>query len=326
MIRRSFILLIVMALPLFSGSSDAARRALQKKDVTILITDSGLGGLSVAADLEQVLRMSQQFRSATIVFGNALPGGTGYNDMPNDEAKAKVFSEALTGMVQKYHPDVILIACNTLSVVYGRTAFSKTTTIPVVGIVELAVAMLTDSLKRDDHSVALLFGTETTIGSRAHHDQLVKAGIPESRIITQACPKLESEIQTDPSSDMVRTYIDWYVGEAAGALPSGRSTVYAGMVCTHYGYSAGIFTEALTKAGVEKPVIVNPNSAMPGSVLPKKMETFPNASVTVSVVSRAPISEEERTSIAALLRTTSPKTASALEQYRLMPDLFRMPQ
>ena len=59
--------------------ADVAR---QKPDVTIVVTDSGLGGLSVAADLAARLPASGIVRSARIVFVNAEPDvGLGYNDM-----------------------------------------------------------------------------------------------------------------------------------------------------------------------------------------------------------------------------------------------------
>jgi len=50
--------------------ADVAR---QRSDVTILVTDSGLGGLSVAADLAARLPASGIVRSARIVFVNAEP-------------------------------------------------------------------------------------------------------------------------------------------------------------------------------------------------------------------------------------------------------------
>ncbi len=319
---RILLIAFVLANLLVAGSNDSAQKVLRKEEVTILITDSGLGGLSVGADFERILRDSKQFKKVNIVFCNALPGEIGYNDMKDVNEKAKVFSDALSGMVQWYHPDVIVIACNTLSVVYEQTKFSKTTNIPVVGIVDLAVDILNKKLSVDNHSVAILFGTETTIGSNAHKNKLLVRGFSSSRIITQACPKLESEIQTDPSSDMVRTYIDWYVGEAATAVPSNATTVYASMVCTHYGYSADVFLETLIKAGIKNPIVINPNNAMAAVVLPKKEKSFSDSEVNVIVVSRASISEEEINSIAALLKKVSEPTAIALEHYIHKKDLF----
>jgi glutamate racemase len=305
-----------------AGDTITPQEALAKESVKILITDSGLGGLSVAADFEKRLQSSRQFKRAEIIFANALPGGSGYNDMKSVDEKARVFSDALFGMVQWYRPDVIVIACNTLSVVYPLTEFSRSSSVPVVGIVEIATAMFAERLKSDATSSVIIFGTETTIESGAHKEQLVSRSIDASRIVTQACPKLESEIQTDPTGDMVTTYIDWYVEEAAESLPKRGGTVYAGLCCTHYGYSQEQFAASLEHAGVRNAVIINPNNAMAEAVLPQKQKQYDTSEISVQVVSRAEISEEEISAIAALIRKDSEKTAAALEQYLLKRDLF----
>jgi glutamate racemase len=305
-----------------AGDTITPQEALAKESVKILITDSGLGGLSVAADFEKRLQSSRQFKRAEIIFANALPGGSGYNDMKSVDEKARVFSDALFGMVQWYRPDVIVIACNTLSVVYPLTEFSRSSSVPVVGIVEIATAMFAERLKNDATSSVIIFGTETTIESGAHKEQLVSRSIDASRIVTQACPKLESEIQTDPAGDMVTTYIDWYVEEAAESLPKRGGTVYAGLCCTHYGYSQEQFAASLEYAGVRNAVIINPNNAMAEAVLPQKQKQYDASEISVQVVSRAEISVEEISAIAALIRKDSEKTAAALEQYLLKRDLF----
>jgi hypothetical protein len=43
----------------------------EKEDITIVVTDSGLGGLSVAADVTERLKDSGIFRSARIIFFNS---------------------------------------------------------------------------------------------------------------------------------------------------------------------------------------------------------------------------------------------------------------
>lgn len=305
-----------------AGNRTTPQTALSKESVKILITDSGLGGLSVAADFERRLQSSRQYKHAEIIFANALPGGSGYNDMKNVEEKARVFSDALSGMVSWYQPDVIVIACNTLSVVYPFTEFSRSSSVPVIGIVEIATDIFADRLRNDPGSSLIIFGTETTIESGAHKEQLLSRSFEASRIVTQACPKLESEIQADPASDMVATYIDWYVEEAVASLPKHNETVYAGLCCTHYGYSQEQFTASLAQTGVRSAVIINPNSAMAPAVLPPKQKEYSSAEVSVQVVSRAEISEEEIRAIASLIRNYSKQTAEALERYQLKRDLF----
>src|ERR1017187_2696526 len=115
--------------------ADVARK---KPDVTIVVTDSGLGGLSVAADLAARLPASGIVRSARIVFVNAEPDGAfRSHDMKHEADKVRVFDGVLAVVEARYKPDLILIACNTLSVVYPGTAHAKRGGIETVEIVGL---------------------------------------------------------------------------------------------------------------------------------------------------------------------------------------------
>src|SRR5512136_624733 len=97
----------------------------------IVITDSGLGGLSICTDLERRLRASQAGRKIDLIYVNAWPdAGYGYNDLPNPAARAAVLDKALAAMMG-FRPGLILIACNTLSVLYELTAFAKPAPVPV---------------------------------------------------------------------------------------------------------------------------------------------------------------------------------------------------
>lgn len=71
-------------------------------------------------------------------------------------------------MEEKYVPDLILIACNTLSVVYPHTEFSKNTKTKVLGIVEFGVEQVLEELKKNPDYDVIITGTNTTIESRDH--------------------------------------------------------------------------------------------------------------------------------------------------------------
>jgi len=67
----------VLAVASCGGPADDRESRLEdvlaeRTDVAIVVTDSGLGGLSVAADLAARLPESGVFRNARIVFYNAL--------------------------------------------------------------------------------------------------------------------------------------------------------------------------------------------------------------------------------------------------------------
>ena len=76
-------------------------------DARLVVTDSGLGGLSICAALERRLRLDGG-RRVRITYVNAWPfEGRGYNDLPDIAARAAVFDRALDPdglVVARSHP------------------------------------------------------------------------------------------------------------------------------------------------------------------------------------------------------------------------------
>ena len=150
--------------------------------LTIVITDSGLGGLSVVADAARKLQEHRGFGHVEIVFYNALfsPEG-GYNSLPERKRKVKIFSRALEAFDERSDPDVMLVACNTLSVLYDDTPFAATADTPVRGIIEEGVDLIDSRLRGGQPGRVILFATETTVQEASHRDALIRRGIPATR-------------------------------------------------------------------------------------------------------------------------------------------------
>jgi len=314
---------VAVAMP--SGEQEQRLAALRGKDsITVLVIDSGLGGLSVSADIDHRARRTSCYRSIDLVFANALPDAArGYNTMPSMNEKAAVFSEALRGMVAKIHPDAILIACNTLSVVYPHTAFARTADIPVVGIVDIGVKFMAERLRQEKDATIVLFGTETTIGEDSHRAGLRAEGLAEDRMTVQACPDLAGEIQSDPDGDVAKTMIDLYAAEASGAMVRRSSKTLVGLCCTHYGYVADRFAEAMRSSTGSAVEILDPNERMADVLFPAGCESrFTNTQVTQRVLSRVKFSDAEIRAIARLVGFKSHGSANALRMYEHTPDLF----
>ncbi|MCX6149096.1 MAG: aspartate/glutamate racemase family protein [Ignavibacteriales bacterium] len=299
-------------------------KLLKKENIKIIITDSGLGGLSVVSDIENKLAAFKPFKEVELIFFNSLADHqTGYNSMPNNESKVRVFNSALESMERLYHPDLILIACNTLSVVYPNTEFSQTTKIPVFGIVDIGVDLMYKNLQNDLNSSIIILGTPTTISSESHKKKLVSKNIPEDRIVTQACRNLESEIQNDPKSNAVRNMIELYSDEAKAKMINTKSKISVGLCCTHYGYSIEVFEDIMKKKFGSDVTIINPNSYMSEFIIKDKNKSRFNSIITkVEVVSQADISDQEIESLGSLLKINSLKTAEALKNYNFKKNLF----
>ena len=151
---------LLLVVPRAGGAPPAsfAGIAAKKPDVTIVVTDSGLGGMSVAADLAARLPESGIVRTARIVFVNAEPDAAwGYNDLRNDADKVRLFDGALASMEARYKPDLILIACNTLSTVWPRTEHERTGGVETVEIVGLGAGLIRSELAKKPDATALIF-------------------------------------------------------------------------------------------------------------------------------------------------------------------------
>ena len=297
---------------------------LKLDSISVLVIDSGLGGLSVVAGIERLNDEQGQYRTIRVTFCNALPSaGHGYNDMITMEEKASIFSASLKGMIDCSQPDFILIACNTLSVVYPRTSFAKTASIPIVGIVELGAEMIAHNMKMNPDAYAIIFGTETTIRSETHRVLLAQAGIDTARILTQACPRLESEIQIDPHSEVVQSFIEIYIEEAMKQLKRTDIPIVAALCCTHYGYSMDLFKSTFTNLGVKRIELLNPNDRLSAILFVSSMKREKrDISFTAKVYSRVQFSDDEIAAISRLLEKEAPLTAQALRTYRYDAKLF----
>ncbi len=296
----------------------------RKKEATILVTDSGLGGLSIAADLVSRLPGSGLFRTARVVFFSALfKEKSGYNSLKHDSDKARIFQTVLEAMEKRYHPDLLLIGCNTLSVVYPLTPFARHPAFPVVGIVDVGADLIAAQLDRTPGATAIIFATRTTIESEAHKKILLGRGYAPEKIIDQACHKLAGAINRGPASEETMALIRGFVAEAVAKLPEANAPLFASLNCTDYGYSIEQFRQAFAENGYPDAEIIDPNLRLANFLFePRLLHRFAETRVSVEVISRTIITAEMIESVGPLLQAISPQTAEALRRYRHDPGLF----
>ena len=310
--------------PTPAPTSGFAAAAASRPDVTIVVTDSGLGGLSVAADLASRLPASGVVRSARIVFVNALlDDAIGYNDLRDEADKVRVFDAALAAMEARYRPDLILVACNTLSVFYPKTEHARRGRTETVSIVPMGAELIEGTLRTMPGATAVIFATKGTIDSGAHRGLLVDAGVPGERIVGQACPKLTGAIERGAHSEETRGRVRVFVEEALSKLPEKGAPLVVSLNCTHFGYARPVWEETFAALGYPRVTVLDPNSLMTDRALREAgPRRYPQTRVTVEVVSKTPITDEVRDSLGGLLRTTSSATADALAGWVHEPDLF----
>ncbi len=225
----------------------------------ILITDSGVGGLSVCAFAEEFLRQHDIGQPVRLTYVNASPENDfGYNSMASRQEKLENFDRFLHIVARTYSPDPIFVACNTLSVLMADTDFAKNATLPMRGIVETGVNRLVQDLKQWPDSIVAIFGTDTTIEEGTYSDRVKTNGIDESRIVAQACPSLADTISEDLGGSEARAKIDLYVGEAVRKTFALTTRHLTYLACTHYGYRKDFFAAAFEDHGIPTQIL-NPN-------------------------------------------------------------------
>jgi len=277
----------------------------------ILITDSGVGGLSVVAYAERFVRQSGVKEPVRLTFANAAPENDyGYNSMPSKAVKIETFDRFLNNVTKRYAPDFIYVACNTLSVLLPETPFSLK---PVKGIIETGIESLMRELESDPRSVAMIFGTQTTIDSGAYPRLIKQRGIDESRIVTQACPGLADTISEDREGTKTRAEIKRWVGAGMEKMRDRTRPVVACLACTHYGYRKDVFADAL------KAPVVNPNESAVSDLFASK---GPSHEAQVQFVTRYAIPKTTIEALSYFLNDVSPRTVAAMKNFIHVPELF----
>lgn len=290
----------------------------------ILITDSGVGGLSVCAYAERFVRTKGFPEPVRLTFANAAPENDyGYNAMPSTDAKLETFDRFLRNVTGRFEPDLIYVACNTLSVLLPDTPYFRSATIPVKGIVETGAELVWRELEADPTAAAIIFGTQTTIDAGAYPRLLEARGIEASRIVSQACPGLADTISEDRLGDRTRAEIDRWVAIAVAKMERRNGPLAACLACTHYGYRKELFAEALSEVGF-RTIVVNPNEsavddlfggpAAHGPAIPRD--------VPVEFVTRYAIPRATIEALTWFLESISPRTVESMRNFVRLPDLF----
>jgi glutamate racemase len=284
----------------------------------VLITDSGVGGLSVVAYAERFVRTRGVTENVRLTFANAAPANDyGYNSMPSREEKLATFGRFLRNVAERFAPDSIYVACNTLSVLLPDTLHGP---IPVTGIVETGANLMLRELEADPCRVAMIFATVTTIEAGTYPRLLTERGVDPSRIVSQACPGLADTISEDREGTKTRVEIQRWVDAAIGRMQHTGAPVVAALACTHYGYRKDFFAAAFAEAGIDA-IVVNPNESAVDDIFKNQREGL-HRDAEVRFVTRYAIPEATVQALTYFLEPISPRTVVAMQQFEHLPDLF----
>ncbi|MGM0575261.1 MAG: glutamate racemase [Myxococcota bacterium] len=180
------------------------------------IFDSGIGGLTVAAEIARRLPHED-----IIYLGDTarLPYGT------KSATTVTRYAERATEVLLRYPVKAVVVACNTASA-YAIPRLRALTELPVIGVVEPGARAAAAATRTGHVGIA---GTEATIRSGAYHDA-VRALREDVEIVARPWPLLvplaeEGWVEHEVARLTLETYLEPFVLAGVDTLVLG---------CTHY--------------------------------------------------------------------------------------------
>ena len=185
-------------------------------DAPIGVFDSGMGGLTVVAEM-----ISQLPNESIIYFGDTarLPYG------PKSPDTVLRYSREITSYLRDEGIKALVVACNTATA-HALPALRREFSLPIVGVIEPGARAAAAVTKTKRVGV---IGTAGTIKSRAYEKEIRKI-LPDVEVSAQACglfvPLVEEGwVETEPTRAIARNYLAPLVTAEVDTLVLG---------CTHY--------------------------------------------------------------------------------------------
>jgi glutamate racemase len=180
------------------------------------VFDSGIGGLTVAAALRELMPSENIFYigdTARVPYGG------------KSQQTIERYAIEITGLLLADRAKIIVVACNTASAL-AIPKLEELLKVPVIGVIEPGARAAVAATRAGHIGV---IGTRATVYSRAY-ETAIHAIDPEIRVTSQPCPMLVPLIEEgwldNPITDQViRLYLEKLVRAGVDTLVLG---------CTHY--------------------------------------------------------------------------------------------
>jgi len=250
----------------------------------------------------------------------AIEDNYAYNSMPDRHTKLQTFDRFLHSIQEKLRPDLLFIACNTLSALFHDTYFDHQRHIPVQGIVHSGVRIMLAAYENEKDTHFIVFATPTTVEEAIYSKLLQEHGVPANQVVEQACPGLPDAISNDSSGYLAIELLKKFVPAALARMenPSGHVAAFLG--CTHYGYQSAEFENVLQRL-VPGARVLNPNHVATDSIL-SLLNTKPGEGcLKVGFYTRSRIPKVVMDSLSDYIGDRAPATLSALRNYSYSPEL-----
>lgn len=186
----------------------------------ILLFDSGVGGLTVLGELRKLLPEAPVIYVADTA---ALP----YGEKTERQIATRV--PALLGrLVERYHPRLVTIACNTASTI-ALAAAREALELPIVG----TVPAIKPAAAMTKTGVIGLLGTAATI-RQAYVDNLEREFASDKVLLRHAAPELVQAAEAKLRGEAFDPKVYTDAAEGLRSQPGGEDIDVVVLACTHF--------------------------------------------------------------------------------------------
>lgn len=187
---------------------------------SILIFDSGVGGLSV---LSQVRQQFPETCLHYLMDSEMFPYGT-----RSDEALVQRIVNVCVQGCEKYQPALIILACNTASTL-ALPQLRQALKIPVVGVVP-AIRVAGDRCIQDSQTLFGLLATPATV-RRSYTDKLISDFASHCHVERFGSKELVTIAERKISGADIKTDLNQHLSPWLAQFPTMQKVVLG---CTHY--------------------------------------------------------------------------------------------
>ncbi len=186
----------------------------------LLLFDSGVGGLSVLAELRKLLP------GAPVIYAADL-AGLPYGTKSEAEVAARVCG-LLGRMAERYRPRLICVACNTASTI-ALAMVREVLEVPIVG----TVPAIKPAVAMTKTGVIGLLGTAATI-RQSYVDRLEAEFAGGKRLLRHAAPELVEAAEALLRGQSIDPAVFTRAARGLRSQPGGENIDTVVLACTHF--------------------------------------------------------------------------------------------
>lgn len=201
-------------------SRGTARETGVEASAPLLLFDSGVGGLTVLAEVRKLLP------EAPVIYA-ADTAGLPYGNKTEAQIAARV-AGLLGRMTERFRPRLVCIACNTASTI-ALGMVREVLEVPIVG----TVPAIKPAAAMTRTGVIGLLGTEATI-RQAYVDRLEHEFAADKVLLRHGAPGLVGAAEAKLRGDPVDPAVIREAAEALRSMPHGDRIDTVVLACTHF--------------------------------------------------------------------------------------------